>query len=605
MITVALYARVSSEKQAQENTIASQISELEDRINADGFTLSEKFKFIDNGYSGVNLVRPALEKLRDSVFADEIDKIYIHSPDRLSRKYVYQMILLEEFQKSGAEIIFLNCESNNSPESQLLLQMQGMIAEYEREKIIERNRRGRIHAARSGHIGVMTQAPYGYHYINKHDGGGRALYEIDEKQAEIIRKIFSWVGYERISIGEVQSRLNEAGVPTSRGKLFWNRSTIGRMLNDPAYKGKAAYGKRKTVERKSRLRPIKGACAHPKKNTTLYKAGKENLIYISVPAILDESLFDIVQEQLQENKKKNRGCKASDSYLLRGLVVCKHCNYAYNGRGLNKKEKLRTYSYYRCGGTMTYFSIGIKACDNKSIRSDRLEVAVWEEVKSLLKNPDRLLFEYQRRMKEIEKSPFDETSNSLEKQVNHLKRGISRLIDSYAQEHIDKEEFEPRIKAMKQHLRLLESEKKQIIDQEKLKDELQLILTSLECFAAGINEKLECIDWQNKRDIIRTLVKKIEISREEVNIVFRIDEIPYSSGPIDRNKNWQDCPSRSVASPIHSIFSSKFNSAFSIKILRLSNNLWHEQLFDAQKNGRAGALIIIRPSVLGYLNNKI
>ncbi len=107
MKIVALYARVSSEKQAQENTIASQIAALEERIIADEYTLLDEFKFIDNGYSGSNLMRPALEKLRDRVADREIDKIYVHSPDRLSRKYAYQMILLEEFHKGGAEIIFL------------------------------------------------------------------------------------------------------------------------------------------------------------------------------------------------------------------------------------------------------------------------------------------------------------------------------------------------------------------------------------------------------------------------------------------------------------------------------------------------------------------
>ncbi len=145
---VAFYARVSSKKQAQTDTIASQIAALENRIHREGYTLTDAFRFIDNGYSGSNLNRPALEQLRDKVAGGEVDKIYIHSPDRLSRRYAYQILLLEEFQKGGAEIIFLNCQTNDSPEAHLLLQMQGMIAEYERAKIMERHRRGKIHAAR-------------------------------------------------------------------------------------------------------------------------------------------------------------------------------------------------------------------------------------------------------------------------------------------------------------------------------------------------------------------------------------------------------------------------------------------------------------------------
>lgn len=161
MTAAALYARVSSEKQVQSDTIQSQIDALKARIITDGLILLEEYQFIDNGYSGSNLIRPALEKLRDQVAAGTIDKIYIHSPDRLSRKYTYQMILIEEFEKSGVEVIFLNFQSDNNPESQLLLQMQGMIAEYERSKIMERHRRGRIHIAKKGSVNALSGAPYG------------------------------------------------------------------------------------------------------------------------------------------------------------------------------------------------------------------------------------------------------------------------------------------------------------------------------------------------------------------------------------------------------------------------------------------------------------
>jgi site-specific DNA recombinase len=218
MITVALYARVSSEKQAQTNTIASQITALEDRISADGHILLDGFRFIDNGYSGSNITRPALEKLRDKISGDEIDKLYIHSPDRLSRKYAYQMILLEEFQKGGVEIIFLNFQMNENPESHLLLQMQGMIAEYERAKIMERYRRGKIHAAKKGSVNVLGGAPYGYRYIDRYASGGQALYKVHEEESEVVRKIFLWIGKDRLSIGEVCRQLKTLKISSSKGK---------------------------------------------------------------------------------------------------------------------------------------------------------------------------------------------------------------------------------------------------------------------------------------------------------------------------------------------------------------------------------------------------
>ena len=134
MKRVALYARVSSEKQVQSNTIESQITALKERISCDGLTLIDDCIFIDNGHSGSHLARPALELLRDKVSFTEIDKLYVHSPDRLARKYAHQTLLLEEFSTYGVEVIFLNCQLSETPEAQLLLQMQGMIAEYERAK---------------------------------------------------------------------------------------------------------------------------------------------------------------------------------------------------------------------------------------------------------------------------------------------------------------------------------------------------------------------------------------------------------------------------------------------------------------------------------------
>lgn len=192
MITVSLYARVSSGKQVQGDTIASQITAIENKISADGHKLLSEYKFIDNGYSGSDIIRPSLEKLRDQIAEGNINKVYIHSPDRLARKYVHQMLLVDEFKKLGVETVFLNCQIDDNPESQLLLQIQGMIAEYERAKIMERSRRGKIHAANKGSINVMSGAPYGYRYINKHIGGGQAFFEINEEEAEVIRKMFFW-----------------------------------------------------------------------------------------------------------------------------------------------------------------------------------------------------------------------------------------------------------------------------------------------------------------------------------------------------------------------------------------------------------------------------
>src|SRR5919198_4672630 len=166
----AIYARVSSEHQAEAHTVASQVAALRERIAADGLPLPEALQFIDEGYSGATLVRPALERLRDLAAAGAVDRLYVHSPDRLARKYAYQVLLVDEFQRAGVEVIFLNRELGRSPEDELLLQVQGMVAEYERAKILERSRRGKRHAAQVGSVAVLGRAPYGYRYVGKQDG---------------------------------------------------------------------------------------------------------------------------------------------------------------------------------------------------------------------------------------------------------------------------------------------------------------------------------------------------------------------------------------------------------------------------------------------------
>ena len=213
------------------------------RALADGVPVPPELVFIDDGYTGSTLVRPALERLRDVAAAGAIDRLYVHCPDRLARDFAHQLLLIDEFYRAGVEIVFLNHDVDDSPEGQLLLQVQGVIAQYERAKILERSRRGRQHAARSGSISVLSSAPYGYRYITKSEGEGRADYRIILEEARVVRQIFEWVGRERCSLREVVRRLRKGGIPTRTGKPIWEPATLKGMLGNPAYKGMAAMDK--------------------------------------------------------------------------------------------------------------------------------------------------------------------------------------------------------------------------------------------------------------------------------------------------------------------------------------------------------------------------
>ena len=221
---VALYARVSSDGQARDNTIASQVAALREGVAADGFLLVPDHAYVDEGYSGTILLRPALERLRDAVAGGIVTQIYIHAPDRLARRYAHQVLLIEEFHRAGAEVIFLNRSIGGTAEDDLLLQVQGVIAEYERAKILERGRRGRRHAARSGSVSALTGAPFGYRYVRRDLGGGVARFEVLEEEVCIVRLIFAWVGLERTSIREVCRRLERMGCRTRQDASLCKRS---------------------------------------------------------------------------------------------------------------------------------------------------------------------------------------------------------------------------------------------------------------------------------------------------------------------------------------------------------------------------------------------
>lgn len=409
----------------------------------------------------------------------------------------------------------------------MFLGIQGLVAEYERAKIMERNRRGKLHAAKTGRISVMSNAPYGYRYMAKHVGEGSAQFEVDEEEANVVRKIFSWIGQERASIGEVVHKLNKIPIVTRTGKSYWKRSTIWNMLRNPAYIGQAAYGKTKTCSKPQVRKSKKGTCGKLKSGR--FNSDKENWTYIPVPKIINEHLFNSVQAQLAENRQRARVRQRRETYLLQGLMVCQRCQYTYCGTNYVNYKK-STYYYYRCSGTNSSKFNGNKICDNKSIRTDVLDAVIWEEVKVLLKDPDRVANEYQRRLSEDKKPLLDQT---LEKQESKLKRSISKLIDSYSQEYITQEEFEPRVKAMRQHLKEIEEQKEKVLDQKKLQQELSLVTDSLKNFSSNVESKLDQVDWQTKQNIIRMLIHQIEINHNHLYIVFRIKSLAN----FDQNKH--------------------------------------------------------------------
>jgi site-specific DNA recombinase len=361
MSNAAIYARVSSARQKEAETIGSQTAALRTHAEQLGLNVPEPWVFEDDGHSGASLVRPALERLRDLVCQVPVDVLLVHSPDRLARKYAYQALLIEEFAKAGTSVVFVKGPRGESPEDALLVQFQGMIAEYERAQIIERTRRGKTHRAKAGTINVLSGAPFGYRYVRKTEHAD-ASYEIVPHEAAIVAELFHRYADGGVAIAELTRWLRELGLATRSGKTRWDRSTVWGMLRNPAYAGRACFGKTMRSEQSAGLnRTARLAARSTPRHYTVVDRAREDWLEVPVPALVDEDTWARVQRRLADNKRyASRNSK--NPSLLQGICACSSCGYAYyrtSTRTTNKKIY-----YYRCLGSDDYRYEHGRVCGN-------------------------------------------------------------------------------------------------------------------------------------------------------------------------------------------------------------------------------------------------
>jgi len=318
MRMAAIYARVSSEQQREENTIASQTASLIEFAKNHELEVPKEWVVEDEGYSGATLERPGLERVRDLAAEGQIQVVLAYSPDRLSRKYAYQILLIEEFVRQGVETLFVKSPQGNSAEDQLLVQFQGMIAEYERAQILERSRRGKRHRAQAGEVSVMSGAPYGYRYVHKTEEA-LAAYLVDEAEASVVRRVYEMYTVEGLSLAEITRRLNREGIPPRRAGR-WERSVVWGVLRNPAYRGIACFGKTHLSAR-AQMRPQRRRGSTTPSHTAGHQRPREEWIEIPVPALVTEESFARAQELLYQNKIRSRRRTIAPS-VVQGLVGC-------------------------------------------------------------------------------------------------------------------------------------------------------------------------------------------------------------------------------------------------------------------------------------------
>jgi len=430
----AIYARVSSDRQKENHTIASQTAALIEYAQTQGYTVPPEWVFQDEGYSGAILVRPGLEALRDLAAEGQIAAALIYSPDRLSRKYAYQVLLSEELSRCGVELIFLKSPAGATPEDQLLVQFQGMIAEYERAQIAERCRRGKRHMAQRGGVNVLSGAPYGYRYVKKSETAS-AFYEIVESEAKVVRLVYEIYTQQGLSINAIARLLNKREIPTRTGKSRWERSTVWAILRNPAYRGAACYGKTELRPRQRITRPLRQRKGIPSRDSANHERPRAEWIEIPVPALVSEEMFALAQEQLEKNKK-HAPRRTTEPTLLQGMLVCEQCGYAlYRCSTRTSKHMLH---YYRCLGSDGYRRLRGAVCTNRPIRQDYLDPFVWNEVIRLLEDPALIQGEIDRRRDVARNTaPFRKRQEELRREQVRIEKNSERLVIAYQEGLVD------------------------------------------------------------------------------------------------------------------------------------------------------------------------
>jgi len=426
MRMAAIYARVSSEQQRQENTIASQTASLIEFAGSHDLEVPAEWVFEDEGYSGATLERPGLEHVRDLAAEGQIQVVLAYAPDRLSRKYAYQILLIEEFARHGVETLFVKAPQGDSAEDQLLVQFQGMIAEYERAQILERSRRGKRHRAYSGEISVMSNAPHGYRYIRKTDEAP-AAYLVEEAEAHVVRRVYEMYTVEGLSIGKITRRLNAEGIPTRKLSARWERSVVWGVLRNPAYRGVACFGKTSASARTRVMRPQRRRGVTTPSTTAGHERPREEWIEIPVPALVSEESFARAQELLRENKVRSRRRTIAPS-VVQGLVSCAKCGYAFSRT--STQTSARKIHYYKCIGSDSWRKLGGPVCDHRRfVRQELLDQIVWAEVIRLLEEPALIQQELDRRLAAARSSdPTRKREQSLQRELTHVGKGIVNLV---------------------------------------------------------------------------------------------------------------------------------------------------------------------------------
>ncbi|MGP8205224.1 MAG: recombinase family protein, partial [Acidimicrobiales bacterium] len=525
-VRAAIYARVSTEAQEARGTIGSQLEALREHLAAEGHAPAGEF--VDDGYSGARLDRPGLDALRDAAEAGLVDVVLCLTPDRLSRSYAYQVLISDELARHGAAVRYLDSpDIASDPQARLLTQVQSVIAEYERAKISERSRRGKLFRARAGEA-VYWKAPFGYTRVPR-QGDRPAHLVINEAQAAVVRRIFADYTTGGLSLRKITLALNAEGVTTPSGRR-WITSTLGRVLRRETYVGRLWVNRTKTV-------PGRAPGARPRE----VPRAKEEWIAVPCPAIIDEATFAAAARACADNTNfsARRLNPDEEGWLLRGLVFCACGARSIVDRGGSSQPG--GIHYYSCRNRQGIWTGHDRTCLARNVRADGLDDFVLGQVRAALSSPEVLLAG-ERAVAERQPAPDDEL---LAKELTRLGRRIEattaerrRLADLYQAGVLGPDELAQRASDIEGRRSQLSAQRDQLLAQRRELASGNRLRQRLEGFASQVLAAFDDLDFHQRQRLMRLLVERVQVRGWEIDIHLRIplDEPPPlhpAPAPID------------------------------------------------------------------------
>ena len=515
---IAIYVRVSTQRQAQSQTIEQQVERLQAYIRDQGWVLEAEQIYQDNGYSGAKLNRPGLDALRDHAALADFDLVLITAPDRLARNYVHQVLIIEDLAKRGISVQFLDRPMSDDPNDQLLLQIRGAVAEYERTLIADRMRRGRLSKYRAGKLIPWIQPPYGYRVDPDHPRDP-ALLHLDAADSAMVLQLFEEYLEPRSTLYSIAKRFSDLGIPTPTGKMRWNVSTIRGILTNTAYVGRAVTNRRYSIpakHRKSAMLPAGPGVGHAFRPEVEW-------IVIPVPSIVSQEMFDQVQAKLSTNQKTAPRNNKTYQYLLRGLVSCGVCRLSATGRASSPG-----YYYYMCRGRHDALrGAQGQRCTARYILARQLDELVWQDLCMVLLDSE-LIRHALERAHGGHWLPHELRSRlaALTQAAQELERYQERLLEAYLAKVIEMPEFERKRKEISQKCDALQKQSLQLQATASQRIALSQVTESIEAFCAKIRPVLEQADFNQKRQLVELLVDRVIVTNGDVEIHYVIPTQP-------------------------------------------------------------------------------